>query len=155
MAGLTPKQAQFVVEYLRDLNATQAAIRAGYSEHTADVKGSQLLAIAEIRAEVDAAKAQRIERTKIDADYVLAGIIRVTDRCEQAEPVLDREGQPTGEYKFEGGTALRGYELLGRHLAMFKDRIEITDVSKRTEVEIEEELEQLRRQRAHDVSDLA
>lgn len=68
---LTAKQEAFVSEYLIDLNATQAAIRAGYSARTAEWQGPQLLRKTHVAAEIAAAKAQRSERTKIDADWVL------------------------------------------------------------------------------------
>lgn len=71
MAVLTPKQARFVDEYLIDLNATQAAIRSGYSKKTAEKIGSENLKKPEIEAAINAAKDQRSQRTKIDADWVL------------------------------------------------------------------------------------
>lgn len=71
MAELTPKQRLFVAEYLKDLNATQAAIRCGYSEATAEQQGSRLFRNVQIREAIDAALAQREERTQIDADWVL------------------------------------------------------------------------------------
>jgi len=73
MAGeLTPKQAQFVKEYLVDLNATQAAIRAGYSAKMADKIGSQLLGKTRVLESVQKAMAERSQRTEITADRVLA-----------------------------------------------------------------------------------
>jgi hypothetical protein len=69
---LTPRQARFVEEYLVDLSATQAAIRAGYSKKTAGRIGSQNLAKPDIAVAIDAAKSARAERTAIDADWVLA-----------------------------------------------------------------------------------
>lgn len=69
--GLTARQARFVEEYLVDLNATQAAIRAGYSAKTADQQGSRLLANVKVAAAVARAKSDRSNRTKIDADWVL------------------------------------------------------------------------------------
>jgi len=79
MAGLTPKQERFVSEYLVDLNATQAAIRAGYSERTANEQGARLLAKASVAAAIAEAKAARSERTKIDADWLLR---RLADEAE-------------------------------------------------------------------------
>lgn len=73
-SALTPKQARFVQEFLLDLNATQAAIRAGYSRRTAQEQGSQMLARPEIKAAIDAAKVERSERTEIDAERVLKEI---------------------------------------------------------------------------------
>ena len=70
--ALTPRQQAFVDEYLVDLNATQAAIRAGYSAKTAHEQASRLLANAKIASAVADAKKARSERTQIDADWVLS-----------------------------------------------------------------------------------
>jgi phage terminase small subunit len=76
---LTAKQERFVAEYLVDLNATQAAIRAGYSEKTANRIGAQLLAKPLVAEAVAKAQAERAERTRIDSDWVL------TRLAEEAE----------------------------------------------------------------------
>ncbi len=76
---MTPKQQRFVDEYLIDLNATQAAIRAGYSKKTARVVGSENLTKPDIRAAVAEAQQARSERTKIGADWVLA---RLADEAD-------------------------------------------------------------------------
>lgn len=68
---MTPKQARFVEEYLKDLNGTQAAIRAGYSENTAESQASRLLRNAKVMNAVVEAQAARSKRTAIDADWVL------------------------------------------------------------------------------------
>ncbi len=70
-SALTPKQAAFVQEYLIDLNATQAAQRAGYSEKTASEQASRLLANVKVAAEIQKAIAARAERTDIKADRVI------------------------------------------------------------------------------------
>ncbi len=69
--ALTPKQQAFVNEYLIDLNATQAAIRAGYSKKTARFIGAENLTKPNIEAAIAGAIGDRAERTKIDADWVL------------------------------------------------------------------------------------
>lgn len=74
---LTPKQRAFVREYLIDLNATQAAIRAGYAENSATVEGSRLLANAKVKSAVDAAMAMRSARTDITADRVLKELAKI------------------------------------------------------------------------------
>lgn len=134
MAGLTAKQELFVQEYLIDLNATQAAIRAGYSEKTAGQQGFELLKKPEIQSGINAAQQARAERTQINADYVLRTIHETVERCKQAAPVLDKQGKPVlvengdGElvaaYTFEPQAVLKGAELLGKHLKMFTDKVE-------------------------------
>lgn len=123
---LTDKQQRFVAEYLIDLNATQAAIRAGYSEKTAPAQASRLLINVNVAAAIQAAIKQRSERTQVDADYVLRTIVDTIERCKQAEPVRDRDGEATGEYKFDAGAVLKGAELLGKHLKLFTDKTELT-----------------------------
>ena len=74
---LSPKQQRFVEEYLVDLNATQAAMRAGYSKKTANEQGSQLLAKVSIANAVAAAKAKRSARTEVTADMVVRELARI------------------------------------------------------------------------------
>lgn len=74
---LTPKQERFVGEYLIDLNATQAATRAGYSAKTANEQGSRLLANVSVRSAIEKAQAERGERIKTTADDVLREITRL------------------------------------------------------------------------------
>ena len=151
MKSLTAKQRAFVDEYLIDLNATQAAIRAGYSQKTATETGYENLRKPHIQIAVEAALAKRSDRTEISADYVIGNIVETIERCKQAKPVVDRKGAPVlvetaeGEivpaYTFEAGAVLRGSELLGKHLGMFVERTEdVTPV--KTEGEL---IEQARR----------
>ena len=106
--SLSPKQALFVKEYLVDLNATQAALRAGYKDPNF---GRQLLTKTNVAVAIQAAKAERMERVEIKADDVLKGIVRCTNKAEDAE-----------DYK----TALKGFELQGKHLGLFVERQEVS-----------------------------
>lgn len=119
---LTPKQEAFCAEYLIDLNATQAAIRAGYSAKTADRIGAQLLGKTWVAERVQSLKQERAKAAQITAAYVLTTIVETIERCKQAEPVKDKDGEATGEYKFDSGAVLKGAELLGKHLGLFIDR---------------------------------
>jgi phage terminase small subunit len=125
---LNPKQKRFVQEYIIDLNATQAAIRAGYSKRMAGYIGWQLLQKTLISAEIDRQLRKREERTQVDQDYVIKGLLNVHERCVQAVEVLDKEGNPTGEFRFEASGANKALELLGRHLKMFTDKVEIRKI---------------------------
>lgn len=79
MAELTPKQRLFVAEYLKDLNATQAAIRAGYSAKTANEQGARLLAHVSVRQAVDLGMATRVNEIKVDANYVLQRLYEMAE----------------------------------------------------------------------------
>ena len=94
---MTPKQETFVREYLIDLNATQAAIRAGYSKRTAEWIGPQLLTKSHVLEAVERAKAERSQRTEINADWVLktlaeektADLAAIYDESGALKPVKD------------------------------------------------------------------
>jgi phage terminase small subunit len=77
--GLTARQQRFVDEYLIDLNATQAAIRSGYSERTADKIGSQLLGKTRVKEAVTNAQKLRADRLHIEADDVLRRWIEIAN----------------------------------------------------------------------------
>lgn len=129
MPKLTDKQTAFVREYLVDLNATQAAIRAGYSERTASRIGPQLLGKNCVREAIEKAQAKRARRVEVTQDYVLSNLVEVVERTMQRAPVLDRKGeQVTDEegravWTFDAKGANRALELLGKHLGIFADRV--------------------------------
>jgi phage terminase small subunit len=130
-ASLNPKQERFAQEYIIDYNATQAAIRAGYSEKTAGSQAHDLLKKPEIQAAVLAAQAEQRKRLAISQDWALNRFRQISDRCIQAEPVLSfdkatGEWVPTGEYKFDSAGANRATELIAKHLGMFVDKVEHT-----------------------------
>ena len=113
---LTKKQQMFVKEYIKDLNATQAAIRAGYSAKTANAMASQMLAKLNIQDAVKIEMDKRSKRVEIDADWVLNKFAELHKRCTQVEPVLDKDGEPIGEYKFDGANANRALENIAKHV---------------------------------------
>lgn len=109
--ALTPKQKRFVAEYLIDLNATQAAIRAGYSAATAEQGGAQLLRNIKVSAAVEEGIAKRADKLGLTAEKVLQDI-------EETRQAARKDGQYA--------SALRASELQGKHLGMFVDRRETT-----------------------------
>jgi phage terminase small subunit len=109
MQKLSAKQEQFCREYLVDLNATQAAIRAGYSAKTAQEQASRLLSNVMVAARIAELKRERADKVAVTAADVLKGVIEVT--------LLARE---EGDLK----TALKGYELQGKHIGMWTEKVQ-------------------------------
>lgn len=139
--SLTPKQEAFVREYLLDLNATQAAIRAGYSAKTAEQQGSRLLRNVQVAAALSDAQTKRAERVEIDADYVLRQAVKLHERCmQEVSPIVDRKGQQVTDeagnplFEFNAAGAAKALELVGRHVSIqaFKEKI---DLNAKVEVE--------------------
>lgn len=121
MAGkLTPKQEKFCREYVKDFNGTQAAIRAGYSEKTANEQAAQLLAKLSISEFVVDLQKKQNEELEIDAADITLKFLQIRDRCMQAEPVLDKNGEPTGEFKFDARAAIQANEMLGKRVGYFE-----------------------------------
>ena len=98
---------KFCLHYLKSLNATQAAIRAGYSEKTATAIGCENLMKPDIQEAIQKAMDARSKRTRLDADSILNGIADIAYNEEES-----------------GTTRLRGYELLGKHKVLFTDKIQ-------------------------------
>ncbi len=146
MAKLTAKQQRFCDEYLIDLNATQAAIRAGYSAKTADQQGSRMLTNVKVQQEIAEKMAERSKRTGINQDRVLQEIAKLalvniddvvdleTGRvrktatkedlaCIQSIKIKPTEFGTEREIKFYDKKG--SLELVGKHLGMFKDKAEV------------------------------
>ena len=132
----TVRQQRFIEEYVIDLNATQAAIRAGYSPRGAKQSAMQIMRRPHVQAEIQRRMNERSQETGITANYVLLTIKETVERCRQAEPVFDKKGErvyvetPSGElapaFTFDASGVLKGCELLGKHLKLFTEKTEHT-----------------------------
>ena len=105
---MTPKQARFVLEYLKDLNATQAAIRSGYSPKTAEQQGYQLLQKTSVSATIAAKQAVHAAKAGLTVDRIVQGLLR------EAESVGENSTQ---------SARVAAWAHLGKHLGMFSDKI--------------------------------
>lgn len=149
MAGLTPKQRKFVSEYLVDLNATQAAIRAGFSQKTARAQGQRLLTNVYIANAIAAAQAKREKRTEITQDRVVQELARIAfgnsrsvmswgpgglvlrnsndlneDEAALVSEVRETTTKDGGSMALKTHDKLKALELLGKHLGMFEKKPE-------------------------------
>lgn len=147
--NLTVKQRMFVEEYLIDLNATQAAIRAGYSAKTADQQGSRMLANVKVQQAIAERMAERSKRTGVSQDRVVLELAKVA--FLKMTDVVDRNGaikqdaseddlaciesikykESDNEYggsverEVKVASKLKALELLGKHLGMWNDKLDV------------------------------
>lgn len=146
---LNHMQELFCYEYTVDYNATAAAMRAGYSKKTAAVQGSKLLRNVNVLTRVRAIQSERVEKIALTSDSVILKLLDVYDRCMQATPVMEWDYDEhkyveTGEYTFDSKGALRALELLGKHLAMFTQKIEHSGKIETENTELKSILDQLK-----------
>lgn len=118
---MTPRSSDFVDEYLVDLNATQAAIRAGYSEKTAYSIGQRLLKNVEVQKMIANRMEERSKRTEITQDRVLTDIELI--KQDAMRKSFDKNGN---EAMINHTSALKACELQGRHLQMWNDKVALT-----------------------------
>lgn len=147
MAKLTAKQQRFIDEYLIDLNATQAAIRAGYSPNTANEIGNQNLAKLSISNAIAERMAERSKRTGVNQDRVVEELAKLafakmTDIVDSQGRIKDTATEDdlaciesikykssesdTGssvEREVKIGSKIKALELLGKHLGMWNDKL--------------------------------
>lgn len=122
MSKLTPKQQRFVDEYLVDLNATQAAIRAGYSKKTANAQAGRLLVNVSVQRAIQKAQNAAQERTQRTMDDVLADLREVAQDAMQKLP--DRDGNLV---MVNHNAAIKAIELEGKHYGGFVNRQDISN----------------------------
>lgn len=142
--AMTVKRHRFVAEYLKDLNATQAAIRAGYAKKGAKDQAYQLMQLPEVAQAIEQAMGERNKRLQVDADYVLKRLTEI-DQLDLAD-IFDLDGKllpvrqwpliwrqmvkevdmKTGKVKFHD--KLRALELIGKHVNVnaFREQVNHT-----------------------------
>lgn len=149
MAKLTEKQKRFCDEYMVDLNATQACIRSGYSAKTAYQQGSRMLNNANIQSEIAKRMAERSKRTGVSQDRVILELakiafVKMTDIVDSDGRIRDdatgddlacietvkykSSESDTGsseEREVKIASKLKALELLGKHLGMWNDKLDI------------------------------
>nr|WP_154927772.1 terminase small subunit [Pantoea agglomerans] len=109
--ALTDKQEMFCREYLIDLNATQAAIRAGYSEKTARASGHENLTKPNIQSRIADLKSQRNEQVNIDAAYVLRRLVEIDEMDVMDILLANGELKPVMDWPKVWRTSLSGIDV--------------------------------------------
>lgn len=152
---LTPKQHLFVAEYLKDLNATQAAIRCGYSEKTAKQQGSRLLTNADVAAAVAAGQQRVIDRAELKAERVLEELRRLAfadvrtlfDEAGNWKPIKQLSAEEAAQvaqfeiiiknaqagdgvvdtvHKVKLTDRLKALEILAKHFGLLVERVQVS-----------------------------
>lgn len=127
MNKLNEKQKRFCEEYVKDMNGTQAAIRAGYSEKTAKSIANENLTKPDIQTYIQELQTNIQKRNEISVDEIVQNLIEVKNRCMQKVPVMtyDKEKKDyvqvehengQGIWKFDAQGALKALDLLMKHL---------------------------------------
>lgn len=115
------------------LNGALAAEQAGYAKRSARQTAYILLGLAPVQERIQTLMDERSVRTQINADYVLGTIKEAVERCMQRAPVMVRRGKEMVQltddedrdvWQFDSRGALKGCELMGRHLKLFTDKVE-------------------------------
>ena len=152
MSKFTPKQKRFIEEYLIDLNATQAAIRAGYSPETAQQTGSENLSKPVISAAISRAMAERSKRTGVNQDRIVLELARIAFaniadfadmengailphaspddtaaiQSVKVKNIPTKDGGEIVEREIRLYDKIRALELLGKHLGMWNDKLNLS-----------------------------
>lgn len=128
---LSPKAVLFIEYYLADpqLNASLAVLKAGYKTNNPNRVATDLLRHPLVQKTIQEKQAKRFEKFSVTQDYVLQKLVRIIEDTESGNPQA----------------ALRGLELLGKHLGLYRDRTEISgpdgkaiELEQRTQEDIED-----------------
>ena len=135
---LTPKQMRFVDEWLIDFNGKQAAIRAGYSAKTAEVTAAKLLRNVKVQAEISRRQKDLQKRTEVSQDRVVKELARIAfvdasvvcvtdfDKLTDDQRAAIQGIKPTNfGWEIKLCDKIKALELLGRHIGMFTDKLEV------------------------------
>lgn len=151
MAKMTKKQEKFIEEYLIDLNATQSAIRAGYSAKTAHQIGKELLKREAVAEVLELRMAEEARRTGFNQERILRELAKIAfvnigdivdvntggvkddvlpDELAVIESVkvkkmFSKNGDPIEEREVKMASKMKALELLGKHIGMFSDKFDV------------------------------
>jgi len=129
VSDLSPMRDLFCRNIANGKKNKESAINAGYAISSAHTTANRLRKKENIRKAIAYYQQQATQRVNITPDMVLAGIHSNAVRCAQGEPVLNDEGEEIGVWKFDSSGSNKAWELLGKHLRLFVDRVEVADIN--------------------------
>ncbi len=113
----------FVNEYIKDLNSTKAAVRAGYKNNEAEKKGKLLLENPEIIKEIKNTIKKQVNKLQIEKAYIIEKLLSIIEFSLESEEVFDKSGNPTGNFKIRDlGSGFKALEILGKYLGFFDSK---------------------------------
>lgn len=118
--ALTEQKKRFADKYFETLKGSESAIYAGYSEATARQIAHNLLQEPEVEGYLSSLRAEYSEKSGITKEWIIERFRLISERCVQAEPVFDKEGKPTGEYRFDSSGANNATAHLGKIIGVFE-----------------------------------
>lgn len=127
--ALNTEEQRFVEEWLMDRNGTRAYMRAGLrarSYGAAAVAASFLLKTDKVSAAIQKAKDAWKDAVQEDLTTIAANFQQIREKCMREVPVLDHEGNPTGEYTFQASAAISANKELGLAIGALRNRVEMT-----------------------------
>lgn len=144
-SGLPPAEHSFCHYLAADpqMNGTEAylKVRPSVKRHTAEQMASKWVKRPEIREYLGLVLAERQKRMEMDEDWVISRLRDICDRCMQAEPVwegnrykrddetMEMVEQEPAYYKFDATGATKALELIGRHMRMFSDKVDVAQMN--------------------------
>ena len=135
---LTVKEDSFVHFFVLTGEKRNSAIKAGYSPKTAGAYATELLKKPKVSRAIQERRAELAEETGITPEWILETLRKNCSRAMQLEPVLGRDGEPTGEYTYQGSVANRALELMGKEQGMFVERSESRSFSLTAKVDLKD-----------------
>ena len=153
-----PRHEKFAKLTATGHKRADAYLAAGYHTKSRDVatkRGVALYAKLDVKARVAELETDlrenSLSRAEVDREWVVRGLKDNIERASQTKPVLNRQGEPTGQFKYEPAAVNRGLELMGKELGMFADRVVFDDLDKELEGLSGEELRTFVRTAASEV----
>ena len=119
-----PKHELYANAYVQTFNRKQSVIACGVDPAVSSVNdiGFRMARRPEVKQRIKTLLAERVEEIAVNEDWIILRLAQIVERSMENEAILNRDGEETGEFKFDGRNANRALELIGNYLGMFKQK---------------------------------